>query len=104
MEDKKIIELLTILAEDVSAIKGEQQSLRKIIDKLAINQENVIMPRLDLLYEGQTGLSSQFKSCVTSEDFRELKSSVHILSDATKKLNQDMKEAKKDIAGLRKAL
>lgn len=129
--DKEILTLLTKLVEDISEIKqsqldlqigqqelresnhilqsgqqelrAENQALKDVVDKLAINQENEIIPNLKLLFEGHKTIMSQLKDRVTTEKVEELESTVHILVDATKALNIDMKTVKNDIAELKQA-
>lgn len=74
------------------------------VSQVALNQENIILPRLDLLYESHTDLVSQLKGHAKNEDLTDLGSTVHILVDATKRLNQELETVKDDIVAIKKAL
>lgn len=97
MDEQKILDLLIRLVEDVADVKAK-------VDRLSIENENIIIPRLDILYEGQTDLITQVKKRALGETVKELESTVHTITDATQKINQEMKTIKSDITELKKAL
>lgn len=83
MEDQKVLELLTTLVEDVSEMKAK-------VDKLAINQENTVMPRLDLLYEGHTSILEKMQN---DTRIQALQDRVDTLEYSVKYLSTHLKKA-----------
>ena len=111
MDEKKILDLLTQLVEDVAGVKADLTNVKTDltdvktkVDKLSIEHENIIIPRLDLLYEGQTALAAQMKERAMREPVKELESTVHMLTDAAQMTNREIDTIKSDIAALKKAL
>lgn len=74
----------------MDSMESELKAIGQRTTRLEINQENVIIPRIQLLAEGQTSLHGQVKrlSVIDSmqEDISVLKSAVKYLSEKVSKL------------------
>ena len=86
--------------DDVST---KVKSVEQTVDKLSINQEGVIIPQLELLYEGHVTLQRQMQDNVNIADMQDLKSDVRIHADEIKRINQTVKSVQNDVAKLKRA-
>lgn len=69
MNDVQLLEAITKLFEKQDEKLDERLSRQDSkLDKLQIHQEAVIMPRLELLYEGHNGLADQIKRVAQPEN------------------------------------
>ena len=75
---------------DITGMKADIKAIDQRTTRLEINQENVIIPHIQLLAEGQTTIQGQVKrlSVIGSmqEDISILKSAVKYLSDKVSQL------------------
>lgn len=81
---------ITGIKADMTGMKDDIKSIDQRTTRLEINQENVIIPHIQLLAEGQTTIQGQVKrlSVIGSmqEDISILKSAVKYLSDKVSQL------------------
>ncbi len=75
---------------DMAQMQGDLQALNDRTSRLEINQENVIIPRIQLLAEGQVTIQNQIKriSVIDSmqDDISTLKTAVRFLSEKVQQL------------------
>ncbi len=83
--EKKILQ---ILAE----IKSEQTKMRDLLQKVAVTQEAVVLPRLDLLAEGHQNL---LDTLAPKSRVDELAADVDTLKTVVRLLTHDVAELKK---------
>lgn len=83
--EKKILQ---ILAE----IKSEQTEMRDLLQKVAVTQEAVVLPRLDLLAEGHQNL---LDTLAPKSRVDELAADVDTLKTVVRLLTHDVAELKK---------
>ena len=83
--EKKILQ---ILAE----IKSEQTKMRDLLQKVAVTQEAVVLPRLDLLAEGHQNL---LDTLAPKSRMDELAADVDTLKTVVRLLTHDVAELKK---------
>lgn len=80
--------ILQILAE----IKSEQTEMRDLLQKVAVTQEAVVLPRLDLLAEGHQNL---LDTLAPKSRMDELAADVDTLKPVVRLLTHDVAELKK---------
>lgn len=80
--------ILQILAE----IKSEQTEMRDLLQKVAVTQEAVVLPRLDLLAEGHQNL---LDTLAPKSRVDELAADVDTLKTVVRLLTHDVAELKK---------
>ena len=80
--------ILQILAE----IKSEQTEMRDLLQKVAVTQEAVVLPRLDLLAEGHQNL---LDTLAPKSRVDELAADVDTLKTVVRLLTHDVAEWKK---------
>lgn len=77
-----------------AAILPRLDSLSDDVAKIAVTQENVVLPKLELLFEGHATLESQIKRISVFErmedDISTLKTAVRFLSQEVEKLKEAM--------------
>lgn len=73
-------------------LEGRLDKLEGRLDKVQVNQESVIMPRLDLLYEGHTALLEKMQH---DPRFETLQDEVDTLKDAVKYHTTEINNLKK---------
>ena len=103
MKEDQILQALTTLTEMVQDVSTRMQSVERTVDKLSIHQEGVIMPRLELLYEGHVTLIRQLQDYASKEDMQDVKSDIRVHADEIKRMNQVVKTVQDDIAELKRA-
>lgn len=105
--EEKILSMLEAMKTDLAAVKSEQAAMRseltdikteqasmsELLQKVAVTQEAVVLPRLDLLAEGYTHLAETLAG----------KSRVEKLEDEVDFLKTVVKALSKDVAELKKA-
>ena len=96
---EKILEMLTNLTETVDrhgeqlAQQGTQLAqLQETVSRLAIIQENIVLPRLDTLADGHTHL---VKTLATKEQVKELAEDVSIIKDVVRHHRAEINDLKK---------
>lgn len=97
--EEKILEMLTSLTETVNkhgellAKQGEQLAeLQETVARVAITQENIVLPRLDTLADGHTHL---VKTLATKDQVQEIAEDVSIIKDVVKHHRAEINDLKK---------
>ena len=99
--EEKILEILgqiqgdvSELKGDVSELKGDVSELKRRTAKIEVTQENVVLPRIQLLAEGHTLIQNQIKklSVIDSmqDDIATLKSAIRFLSQKIEQMEKAM--------------
>lgn len=91
--EEKILSILGTVKAEQEAMKAEQANMSELLQKVAVTQEAVILPRLDLLAEGHTHLAETLAG----------KSRVEKLEDEMDFLKTVIKALSKEVAELKKA-
>ena len=73
------------------SMRTEMSDMRTELTRVAMTQENVVLPRLDLLAEGHVTISEQIKSLSVID---ELKSDVSVLKLAVRTLTDELAQLK----------
>ena len=106
--EEKILQMLTQMQEDITALKqgqaelqqGQaelqqgQASIEKRVTKIQLTQENTIIPAIQILKEGQLTIQNQNKKLsvidAMQDDIATLKSAVKFLSQELDKIQKAM--------------
>lgn len=78
---------------EIAALKENQAEMQTTITKVAVTQENIVLPRLQALYEGQQDL----------RDTLAPKSRMEAMEDEIALLKEVVRTHSRDIAELKKA-
>ncbi len=82
------------LTGDMTTMKSDMSELKTRVTKIEVTQENVVLPRIQLLMEGQNALREQISRLSVvdrlQDDVTTLKSAVRYLSEKVEKLEQAM--------------
>ena len=81
------------MSADMADVKSDVAELKTRVTKIEVTQENVILPRLQTLAEGQEALHEQIRRLSVidrlQDDVITLKSAVRYLSEKVEKLEQE---------------
>ena len=85
IDDQKSVHAeITDMRTEITGMRTEITDIRDGLTRVAIGQENVVLPRLQLLYEGQVAMQEQIKRITLldrmQDDISVLKSAVKYLS------------------------
>lgn len=90
--EEKILEMLTSLTETVNKHGEQLAELQETVARVAITQENIVLPRLDTLADGHTHL---VKTLATKDQVQEIAEDVSIIKDVVKHHRAEINELKK---------
>lgn len=86
----QIADDVSVLKTDVAELKTDVAELKTRVTKVEVTQEQVILPRLELLAEGHVELKEQIRRLsvidAMQDDIATLKSAVRFLSEKINKL------------------
>ena len=88
--EEKILSLLEKMDQRLDSLEQGQDSVQKELTRVAVTQENIVIPRLQLLAEGHVTIQEQIKNISVldrlQDDVSTLKSAVRYLSGELEKL------------------
>ena len=87
----KILEMLEKLTMEVNQIHTEQTEMSNVLKKVAVTQENIVLPRIQLLAEGHTTIQEQIRNLSVID---RLQDDVSTLKSAVRMLTQEIEELK----------
>ena len=90
-EQKAMRNELSGIQSEQKAMRTEMSDMRTELTRVAMTQENVVLPRLDLLAEGHVTISEQIKSLSVID---ELKNDVSVLKLAVRTLTDELAQLK----------
>lgn len=85
----------TKLETDVSGLKATQAEMQETLTRVAVTQENIVLPRIQLLFEGHSELRRQLDTLATKEQAEELADDVDIIKDVVSRHSVDIGKLKK---------
>ena len=92
--EEKILQRLDQLTAEMAGMKSEMSEMKTTLTRVAVTQENVVLPKLQLLAEGHVTLQEQIKrmSVIDSmqDDISTLKTAVRYLSQELEKMKSAM--------------
>lgn len=92
--EEKILAILSQMQTDFSQMRADIEELKERTTRIEITQENVVLPRIQLLAEGHTIIQEQIKrlSVIDSmqDDIATLKTAVRFLSQKVEQLEKAM--------------
>ena len=90
--EEKILQMLEQHGKMLEEMKTEQAEMRDLLQKVAVTQEAVVLPRLDLLAEGHQNL---LDTLAPKSRVDELAADVDTLKTVVRLLTHDVAELKK---------
>lgn len=100
--EEKILELLTKLTGDVAGLKGDvtdlkaaQADMQETLTRVAVTQENTVLPRLQALYEGHGAIMEQLKEKADIDKMYELVGDVPLIKEVVSRHSADIAQLKK---------
>ena len=91
-ESELLNSIAKMLDEHMKSINERLDSQEAILDKVQVNQEAVIMPRVELLYEGHTAILEKVQR---DPRFETLQDEVETLKMAVKHHTSELNDLKK---------
>lgn len=99
--EEKILEILAQMQGDMASMKGDiadlksnQESMQTTLTRVAVTQENVVLPKIQLLAEGHTAIQEQIRHISVidrmEDDISTLKAAVKYLSSELEHMKQAM--------------
>ena len=108
--EEKILEMLAAMQSEIGTVRSEigavrsemetqfaqleasQKEMQETITRVAVTQENIVLPRLETLTDGHTHL---VKTLATKEQAQKLAADVEIIKDVVKHHRIEINELKK---------
>lgn len=89
--DGRLDRLETTQAE----MKAELTEVHDIATKVAVTQEGVVLPRIQLALDGHSELKRKLETLATKEQVKALADSVDVIKDVVRQHSGDIRELKK---------
>lgn len=83
------------LEADVSGLKATQSEMQDTLTRVAVTQEGVVLPRIQLALEGHGELSRRMDTLATKEQVEALASDVSIIKEVVSQHSRDISKLKK---------
>lgn len=90
--EEKILQMLQEMKADMTEMKAEQTEMKALLQKVAVTQEGIVLPRLELLAEGHGNL---LETLAPKDRVEELAEEVDTLKTVVRLLTHDVAELKK---------
>lgn len=90
--EEKILQMLEEMRTDLAEVKAEQEEMKDILQKVAVTQEGVVLPQLQLLAEGHQNL---LDTLAPKSRVEALEEDVDTLKTVMRLLTHDVAELKK---------
>ena len=90
--EEKILELLEQHGKLLADLRSDMSEMQTTLTKVAVTQENIVLPRLQALYEGQQNL---LDTLAPKNRVEALEEEVDLLKTAIRSLSRDVAELKK---------
>lgn len=90
--EEKILQMLEGLQADMAEVKAEQEEMKDVLQKVAVTQEGVVLPQLQLLAEGHQNL---LDTLAPKSRVEALEEDVDTLKTVMRLLTHDVAELKK---------
>lgn len=79
---------------DISGMKGDISDLQKIVTRVALTQENIVLKSLDALAEGQDLTHQRLKELAGKDELAELREEVRLLRSVVAQHSRDIETLK----------
>ena len=70
--EEKILQRLDQLTAEMAGMKSEMSEMKTTLTRVAVTQENVVLPKLQLLAEGHVTLQEQIKKLSVIDSMQDL--------------------------------
>lgn len=85
-------ELLTTIRTDVADLKTDVADLKERMVRVEVTQENMVLPQLQLLAEGQSEIKDQIRSLSVIDRMQD---DIFVLKAAVRQLSSELEDLKK---------
>lgn len=80
---------------DITDMKGDISEMQTVLTKVAVTQEGVVLPKIQLLFEGHSLLAEKMDGLTSREKAEELEDRVDMLEGAVKVMRPEIDKLKK---------
>lgn len=80
---------------DIANMKGDISEMQTVLTKVAVTQEGVVLPKIQLLFDGHVNLAEKMEKLASRSRVEELEGDVALLKDAVKLMRQEIETLKK---------
>lgn len=93
--EEKILEMLTALTAKINRLEATQAEMQDTLTRVAVTQEGVVLPRIQLALEGHDELKRKLDTLATKEQVKELAGEVDTIKDVVSRHSSDISQLKK---------
>ncbi|MCI9444305.1 MAG: hypothetical protein HFF69_06220 [Oscillospiraceae bacterium] len=93
--EAKILEMLTALTTKINRLEATQAEMQDTLTRVAVTQEGVVLPRIQLALEGHDELKRKLDTLATKEQVRALSSEVDTIKEVVSRHNSDISQLRK---------
>lgn len=93
--EEKILEMLTTLSTEVSELKGTVSEMQDTLTRVAVTQEGVVLPRIQVALEGHDELKRKMDTLATKEQAEALADDVDVIKTVVSQHSVDISKLKK---------
>ena len=93
--EAKILEMLTALTTKINRLEATQAEMQDTLTRVAVTQEGVVLPRIQLALEGHDELKRKLDTLATKEQVRALSREVDTIKEAAREHNTDTIQLRK---------
>ena len=85
--EEKILQLLEQVIDEQKSMRSDITDMRTELTRVAVTQENIVLPQLQLLFEGQVTIQEQIKNISVIDRMQD---DISILKAAVKHLTTEV--------------
>ncbi len=93
--EAKILEMLTALTTKINRLEATQAEMQDTLTRVAVTQEGVVLPRIQLALEGHDELKRKLDTLATKEQVRALSSEVDTIKEVVSRHSSDISQLRK---------
>ena len=93
--EEKILEMLTALTTKINRLEATQAEMQDTLTRVAVTQEGVVLPRIQLALEGHDELKRKLDTLATKEQVRALSSEVDTIKEVVSRHSSDISQLRK---------
>lgn len=93
--EAKILEMLTALTTKINRLEATQAEMQDTLTRVAVTQEGVVPPRIQLALEGHDELKRKLDTLATKEQVRALSSEVDTIKEVVSRHSSDISQLRK---------
>lgn len=100
--EEKILEMLTEMRSDIAELKdtqakqgGRLDEMQETLTRVAVTQEGVVLPKIQLLFDGHSELKRELDTLATKEQVEELAGDVDVIKAVVTRHSGEIGQLKK---------